>query len=130
MVIVAASTTKSSMICSFNHIILITTVFFFLFFYSLQFISVNYFEETKIFTHNLNFSSEENYSTSFPNSLGLFLLLSLASSVTPSSAWPAFESLIGLVLFQAGLKVGDMILAINTETFIDISYDTVTIYSE
>ena len=27
--------------------------------------------------------------------------------------------------FQSGLKVGDMILAINTETFIGISYDEV-----
>jgi C-terminal processing protease CtpA/Prc len=26
---------------------------------------------------------------------------------------------------QSGLKVGDMILAINTESFLDISYDTV-----
>ena len=28
---------------------------------------------------------------------------------------------------QAGLKVGDMILAINTETFLHISYDQVNI---
>ena len=28
-------------------------------------------------------------------------------------------------LFQSGLKVGDMILAINTETFLGISYDEV-----
>ena len=28
-----------------------------------------------------------------------------------------------LISFQSGLKVGDMILAINTETFLGISYD-------
>ncbi len=30
-----------------------------------------------------------------------------------------------ICVMQSGLKVGDMILAINTESFLDISYDTV-----
>ena len=33
-------------------------------------------------------------------------------------------------LFQAKLKVGDMILAVNTESFLDITYDEVGIFSD
>ena len=32
---------------------------------------------------------------------------------------------LNICVFQSGLKVGDMILAINTETFLQISYDEV-----
>ncbi len=33
-----------------------------------------------------------------------------------------------LLLFQAELKVGDMILAVNTESFLTVSYDEVSFW--